>query len=55
MLPRATSEDVALRIAGTGVVTVAQVLAVPAVIAGRHVRGMDQTGLAQKGGASSPT
>ena len=46
--------DVTLRIAGiggTGVVTVAQVLAVAAVIAGRHVRGMDQTGLAQKGGA----
>ena len=38
-------------IGGTGVVTVAQVVAVAAVIAGRHVRGMDQTGLAQKGGA----
>jgi indolepyruvate ferredoxin oxidoreductase len=50
----ATGGDVALRIAGiggTGVVTVAQVLGVAAVIAGRHVRGMDQTGLAQKGGA----
>ena len=47
-------QDVTLRIAGiggTGVVTVAQVVAVAAVIAGRHVRGMDQTGLAQKGGA----
>ena len=49
-----TREDLALRITGvggTGVTTVAQVLAVAAVIAGRHVRGMDQTGLAQKGGA----
>jgi indolepyruvate ferredoxin oxidoreductase len=53
--PQAPSrEDVTIRIAGvggTGVVTVAQVLAVAAVIAGRQVRAMDQTGLAQKGGA----
>ena len=52
--PASGQRSVALRIAGiggTGVVTVAQILAVAAVIAGRHVRGMDQTGLAQKGGA----
>ncbi|MFF5263831.1 indolepyruvate ferredoxin oxidoreductase family protein [Actinomadura viridis] len=38
-------------IGGTGIVTVAQIVATAAVIAGRHVRGLDQTGLAQKGGA----
>ena len=46
--------QVAVRIAGVGgngVLTVSQILATAAVIAGRHVRGMDQTGLAQKGGA----
>lgn len=46
--------DVAVRIVGvggTGVVTVAQILATAAQLAGRHVRGMDQTGMAQKGGA----
>lgn len=37
-------------IGGSGVVTVAQTLAAAATIAGRYVRALDQTGLAQKGG-----
>ncbi|MWA04829.1 indolepyruvate ferredoxin oxidoreductase family protein [Actinomadura sp. LD22] len=38
-------------IGGTGVVTVAQILGTAALLDGRYVTGMDQTGLAQKGGA----
>src|SRR5690606_25328314 len=35
----------------TGVVTAAQILATAGALAGLHVRGLDQLGLAQKGGA----
>ncbi|MEU9154195.1 indolepyruvate ferredoxin oxidoreductase family protein [Streptomyces sp. NPDC048417] len=38
-------------VGGTGVVTLAQVLSTAASLAGRHVRTLDQTGLAQKGGS----
>ncbi|MBK8468398.1 MAG: indolepyruvate ferredoxin oxidoreductase family protein [Actinomycetales bacterium] len=50
---RVPSDEFAMRICGiggTGVVTVAQTLATAALLDGRFVRGLDQTGLAQKGG-----
>ncbi len=52
--PEKTRSDVAVRITGiggTGVVTVAQILGVAGVLDGKQVRTLDQTGLAQKGGA----
>jgi indolepyruvate ferredoxin oxidoreductase len=53
-LPRFTLDhEVLLRmpgIGGTGVVTVSQILQMAAHLDGRHAAGLDQTGLAQKGG-----
>ena len=49
-----SADDFAMRVTGvggTGVVTVAQVLAAAAARAGLQVKGLDQLGLAQKGGA----
>ncbi|HSY16469.1 MAG TPA: indolepyruvate ferredoxin oxidoreductase family protein [Jatrophihabitantaceae bacterium] len=47
------SDDFTMRvtgIGGTGIVTVAQIVGMAAKLAGRSVVGLDQTGLAQKGG-----
>ena len=38
-------------VGGTGVVTIAQILGTAFAADGRQVRSLDQTGLAQKGGA----
>ncbi len=56
MEPRAIvdPEDFSIRmpgIGGTGVVTVSQIVGMAATHAGRHVHGLDQTGLSQKAGA----
>jgi len=50
---RVTRDDFLVRmpgVGGTGVVTVSQILQMAAMLDGKHAFGLDQTGLAQKGG-----
>jgi indolepyruvate ferredoxin oxidoreductase len=49
--PPAEADIRLVGIGGTGVVTVARVLGLAALLDGKRARGLDQTGLAQKGGA----
>ncbi|MEU4831250.1 indolepyruvate ferredoxin oxidoreductase family protein [Streptosporangium sp. NPDC023615] len=52
-LPETRAGEAAIRmvgVGGTGVVSVAQILGTAALLDGRRSRGLDQTGLAQKGG-----
>ena len=51
--PEARTGETMIRmvgIGGTGVVSVAQILGIAAMLDGKQSRGLDQTGLAQKGG-----
>jgi indolepyruvate ferredoxin oxidoreductase len=49
-VPAASVSVHMMGIGGTGVVTVSQILGTAALLEGRHVWGLDQTGLSQKGG-----
>ncbi|GAB3565283.1 indolepyruvate ferredoxin oxidoreductase family protein [Amycolatopsis endophytica] len=49
--PPAEAQVRIVGIGGTGIVTIAQLLATAAALDEKHVRSLDQTGLAQKGGA----